>query len=216
MAQEIKIDPKTKKFGVFGITGSGKTYFVENALIHHFKRPFVYLTHREDFQNCGANVTTYIPTKYVGMKKVIDKSPEHLDKVMGWFISEAKKGNFDAFILDEASTILPKNYEALKKYPNIIDAVDSHRHYGNEKNNGFAIVFMGRRPQAICTEITGNLHYMALFMTEGAEVKQKMREIDPAIVELMPSLSLTLHNFILKEAGHVPTLCDAFRVDVLN
>ena len=139
---------KKVKTGVFGIQGSGKTYLVEKELIKSFKKPFVYLLHPEDFKSCKNNVTIYIPYKTIKGKKMIDRSPEHLDRIIGLIVEEAKRGKYDAFILDEASTFLPKNYQSLQKFPNTIDLIDSHRHYN------LAFVYMARRPQVISTEIT--------------------------------------------------------------
>ncbi len=49
----MKLTLKIVKTCVFGIQGSGKTYFVENSIIQSFKNPLIYLIHREDFAHCG-------------------------------------------------------------------------------------------------------------------------------------------------------------------
>lgn len=196
---------KKVKTGVFGIQGGGKTILVEHELIKSFKKPFVYLLHPEDFRSCKNNVTIYIPHKLVKGKTMIDRSSEHLDRIIGLIIEEAKKGKYDAFILDEASTFLPKDYQALKKYPNIIDLVDSHRHYG------LAFVYMARRPQAISTEITETSEFIFLFAINGVNVNQYFSRIHEDFKTLMPSLSKHQHNFILMQLGEKPKLYKAIK-----
>lgn len=204
------INPKHKKVGVFGIQGSGKTYFVENTLIKSFKKPFVYLMHPEDFRGCKNNVSIYIPYKIVKGKRIIDRSTAHLDRVMGRFISEAKKGKYDAFILDEASTFLPKNLSTLQKEaPNIIDAIDSHRHYGKKKGEGFSFVYMARRPQSLPTELVETTHFLFVFALEGKNAKDHLRAIHEDFKTHLENLSVEKHNFTLKELGKPPVIYEA-------
>jgi len=207
------INPKSKKVGVFGIQGSGKTYFVEHRLIKAFKKPFVYLLHPEDFTSCGNNVSIYIPYKTLKGKRIIDRSTAHLDRVMGRFIEEAKLGKYDAFILDEASTFLPKNLATLQKEgPNIIDAIDSHRHYGKSKGEGFSIVYMARRPQSLPTELVETSHFLIVFALEGKNAKDHLKAIHSDFGDQLEQLSTTEHNFILKELGTAPQIYQATKL----
>jgi hypothetical protein len=206
------INPKGKKVGVFGIQGSGKTWFVEKALIKAFRKPFVYLLHPEDFTSCGNNVSVYVPYKLVKGKKIIDRSTAHLDRVMGKFIEQAKLGKYDAFVLDEASTFLPKNLATLQKEaPNIIDAIDSHRHYGKTKGNGFSIVYMARRPQSLPTELVETSHFLFVFALEGKNAKEHLRSIHSDFKDQLDELSSDKHNFILKELGKAPQVYQAIK-----
>lgn len=206
------INPKSKKVGVFGIQGSGKTWFVEKGLIKSFKRPFVYLLHPEDFTSCGNNVSVYVPYKILKGKKIIDRSTAHLDRVMGKFIEEAKKGKYDAFILDEASTFLPKNLATLQKEaPNMIDAIDSHRHYGKKKGEGFSVVYMARRPQSLPTELVETSHFLFVFALEGKNAKDHLRAIHSDFKDRLDELSSDKHNFILKELGKAPQIYQAIK-----
>lgn len=191
------------KTGVFGIQGSGKTYIVEHHLIKSFKHPVVYLMHPEDFRSCKSNVNIYIPRKMIKGKMMIDTSPEHLDAWLGQIIELAKKKKVDAVILDEASTFLPKDLRTLQKYPNIIDLVDNHRHYG------LALVYMTRRPQSISTEIVETSQYTFVFAIEGKNVVEHFKQIHPAYEELLQKLSKDKHNFIFKELGKPPQIFEA-------
>lgn len=199
------INLRQVKTGVFGIQGSGKTYIVEHHLIRSFKKPFVYLLHPEDFRTCGNNVEIYIPYKIIQGKRMIDRSPEHLDRVIGLVVEQAKKGKYDAFILDEASTFLPKNYQSMQKFPNVIDLCDNHRHYN------LAFVYMARRPQVITTEITETSQYLFVFAIDGVRVKEYFRFIHEDFKELMFKLKKENHNFILKELGKPPQLYKAIK-----
>jgi len=207
------INPKSKKVGVFGIQGSGKTYFVEHTLIKSFKKPFVYLLHPEDFQSCSNNVSVYVPYKILKGVKIIDRSTAHLDRIMGKFIEQAKLGNYDAFILDEASTFLPKNLATLQKEaPNFIDAIDSHRHYGKKKGEGFSLVYMARRPQSLPTELVETSHFLFIFALEGKNAKDHLRAIHNDFKEELEDLSVDKHNFILKELGKNPEVYQATKL----
>jgi len=207
------INPKSKKVGVFGIQGSGKTYFSEHALIKSFKHPFVYLLHPEDFKSCGNNVSIYTPYKMVKGQRIIDRSTAHLDRVMGEFIIQAKKGKYDAFVLDEASTFLPKNLATLQnEAPNIIDAIDSHRHYGLKKGEGFAIVYMARRPQSLPTELVETSHFLFVFALEGKNAKDHLKAIHSDFSDLLGQLTVEKHNFILKELGKAPQIYQATKL----
>lgn len=202
----MTINPAKVKTGVFGIQGSGKTFIVEKDIVTQFKNPFVYLLHPEDFRGNKKNVNVYIPKKIVKGKSMIDRSPEHLDMVLGQIIEVAKKGKIDGFILDEASTFLPKDLRTLQKYPNIIDLVDNHRHYG------LGFVYMARRPQSIATEIVETSEFIFLFAIEGKNVKEHFRMIHSDYEELIPKLSKAQHNFIFKELGKPPQLFGAITV----
>jgi len=211
------INPKHKKVGVFGIQGSGKTYFVEHSLINSFKKPFIYLMHPEDFTSCKNNVSVYVPYKIVRGKKIIDRSVQHLDRVMGKFIELAKQGKHDAFILDEASTFLPKDLRTLQKEaPNIIDAIDSHRHYGKKKGEGFSFVYMARRLQSLPTELVETTAFIFVFAMEGKNAIDHLKGIHQDFKELLKELSIENHKFILKELGKAPQIYQATKLKEQN
>lgn len=218
----MKFKIKEVKTGVFGIQGSGKTYMVEHELVKSFKKPFVYLLHPEDFKSCGKNVEIYIPTISVERNgkivQVMDRNPETLNKVLGHFIEACKKGKYDAFILDEASTFLPKDYRTLQKYPNIIDFIDNHRHYGKQTARGYgtAFIYMARRPQAISTEITETSEYLILFAIDGVNVRDYFKHLHGDFPEKMDQLQKDKHNFIVKELGHSPIIFDRIKQGARN
>jgi len=212
-----QVDLRGVKTGVFGVQGSGKTFIVEHKLIRSFKRPLVYLLHPEDFQSCGKNVDVYIPTKTVTRNgkpvKVIDKSQERLNKFLGAFLEKVKQGKYDGFILDEASTFLPKDYRQLQRYENVIDLVDNHRHYKKNKSDpGLGFVYMARRPQTISTDITETSEYLFLFAIDGVNVKDYFKRIHKDYDHLMDELTKQKHNYIFKHLGEEPKLMSRAKV----
>ena len=73
------------KICIFGIQGSGKTFFVENFLMEKYKNPIIYLMHEEDFKDRGGHVETIIPKDEEGnvdlhIKRIIQL--ENLTKAM--------------------------------------------------------------------------------------------------------------------------------------
>lgn len=189
------------KIGVFGIQGSGKTYHTEHILSKGFKKPFVYLMHPEDFRTTGANTTIYIPKRKVDNKIIIDKSPEHLNLVLGKFIEDLKLKKYDGFILDEADLFLPKDMRTLQKYPNILDFIDNHRHY-----NQAGFIYISRRPQDITTNVVETSEYIYLFAIDGKNIKDYFKQLDEMYKDLIPLLKKDKHNYIFKRLGYRPTI----------
>lgn len=211
--ETLKIIPNLKavKTGVFGIQGSGKTFFVEHKLSKAFKHPFVYLMHPEDFKTCKRNLMVYIPTKTIEGKIIIDKTPEHLNRVLERVIELIKQRKIDAVIIDEADLFIPKDVRTLQKYPHILDLMDNHRHY--PVGSGCAIIYMTRRPQEISTLIVETSENLVLFAIDGKNIKAYMKAIHEDYEILMPQLTKNKHNFIFKTLGEKPKLMSAIKCE---
>ena len=181
---------KNVKTCVFGIQGSGKTYFVENHLLQAFKHPFVYRVHKEDFKSTKKNVYVY---------DVIDTSLKELENTARLIKNYGKEKVIDAFILDEADLFL-KSMVAIS--PNMTDLILNHRHYN------LALIFITRRPQSIPTEIVETCENIFCFKVEGENVERKLRAIHPNFQTLLPKLDKNKYNFILKELGKAPQIFD--------
>lgn len=204
------IDAKHKKSFVCGVTGSGKTYFVEMNYIKQFKKPFVYLIHQEDFQSCGKNVNVYIPKK----NGLIDVSMEHLEEICIHIKKLAQEGKIDALVIDEADMFIPKDQRTLqRKFPHFYDLLINHRHYGKEKGKGLALVFITRRPQEMTTVFIEQCHHVIVFALEGKNVVEHFACIHAEFSNLMPQLSLDKHNFIHKELGKPPVIYDKIKTE---
>lgn len=197
------INLKSRKTGIFGIQGSGKTYIAENQLIKAFKHPVVYLMHPEDFKVCKNNVKVYIPKDKAGR---IDTSVEHLDYFIGLCFEDMKAGKIDAVFIDEADLFFPKDFRTLQRYKNIHDFVINHRHYGKKKGEGCALIYISRRPQDITTNIVETTEHIFLFSIEGKNVKDYMVQLNTDYKDLIPRLNKDNHNFIYKHLGEAPKL----------
>ena len=185
---------KNVKTCVFGIQGSGKTFFVENFVINQFKNPFVYRVHREDFNKTKKNVLVYDG----------EISNAELEDVVKRVIRFGKEKKIDCFILDETDLFL-KNMVAIPK--SMTDLILNHRHYN------LGLVFISRRPQSIPTEIVESCENIITFIIEGENVERKFRAIHPDFQILLPKLQKDKHNFILKELGKAPEIYDAVEVE---
>jgi len=181
---------KEVKTCVFGIQGSGKTYFTENYLLKNFKHPFVYRIHHEDFKNTKSNVYVY-DAKDTSLKELEDTA------IIVKQYGQAKL--IDCFVLDEADLFL-KNMVAIS--PKMTDLILNHRHYG------LAMIFITRRPQSIPTEVVESCENIICFKIEGENVERKFSAIHPDFKTLLPKLDKDKYNFILKELGKAPKIYD--------
>ena len=120
----------------------------------------------------------------------------------GEAVSQAKK--IDCFVLDEADMFFRTNYDLCV---NLNDLIINHRHYGN-----LAMVFISRRPQDIPTKIVESCFYQIIFLVEGANVFRKFENIHPKLFELLEKLDYEKHNFIVKELGKAPYLCNPIKL----
>jgi len=55
----MAINLKHKKIFIGGVTGSGKSYFVEHKLLNAFKTPLVITPHIEDYTHAHKGVLIY-------------------------------------------------------------------------------------------------------------------------------------------------------------
>lgn len=204
----MKIDLKHRKTFVCGATGSGKTYMVEHFLIKQFKHPMVYLIHQEDFTSCKNNVNVYVPKN----NGLIDTSMEHLEAMCIWFKKLAQDGKIDALIIDESDMFIPKDQRTLQRYPHLYDLLINHRHYGKEKGQGLALIFIARRPQEMSTVFIEQAHCVILFALDGKNVKEHFASFHADYEELIPQLKMEKHNFIVKMIGQPPVLYDGIQL----
>lgn len=183
---------KSTKIFIGGIQGSGKTHLAKSKIIPAFNHVIVYAVHPIDFQDVQhADTKVLIPNDY---------SMETLDKTSKTIKEMAKKGACDLFILDEADLFLPQDKRTLQKYTNFYDILINHRHYN------LATVLISRRPQSLPAEAVEQCEFLFVFAIEGANVFERLKNIDKRYTELLPLLSKDRHNFIFKRIGSPPEL----------
>lgn len=180
------------KICLFGIQGSGKTFFVENYLLEKYKNPIVYLMHKEDFINGGKHVNKIIPQDEHGN---VDTSMKTLNKWSKKIKENAIEGKIDAFIIDEADLFIPKDFRSLQKYSFFHDIVINHRHYN------LAMIFITRRPQELPTVITEQSAHYFIFSIFGVNVIKHLNFIYPNLGFIASKLDREEHKFLHLEFG---------------
>lgn len=195
----MAIEIKQKKIFVGGVTGSGKTYFVENHLLKGFKTPLVITPHKEDYTDAHKGVLVHHLTPY---------TTENLNTFVKQYVEPlSKKGEIDAFVIDEADMIIPKSIQLLQiSYPSIYDMIINHRHWGKEKNKGIALCCITRRPQEMNTMFIEQSHHLFIFALEGKNVNQHLAAIHKDFDILLHKLDVDKHNFIHKQLGKAPAI----------
>lgn len=186
------MDVKNCKICLFGLQGSGKSFFAENYLLDKFKYPVVYLMHKEDFQRRGNHVKAIIPQDEHGN---VDTSAKTLNqwskKIKEWAI----QGKTDAFVIDEADLFIPKDFRGLQKYSYFHDIIINHRHYN------LSIIFITRRPQELPTMITEQSAHYFIFHIAGKNVKEHLNRIYDNLGYLASQLKRKDYKFIHLEFG---------------
>jgi hypothetical protein len=181
----VKFEFAGKKIGIFGIQGSGKTYFARKILAN-FRAPFIYRV-SGDFDN-EPNAVIFKPTdKYLDLDTFL-----HTAKY--W----ATMHKIDAIILDECDLFTT---ETRLQQGILNEIVLMHRHMGNA-----ALILISRRPQDIPQKIFETCHYVVNFAIDAPIARRKFTELHADYDVLLPRLDFAAHNFIVKEIGQPPRL----------
>jgi hypothetical protein len=190
---------KEKKIFVAGVTGSGKTYFTENHLLKGFKTPLVITPHEEDYTKAHKGVLVHHLKPY---------STDNLNRFIKDYVEPlAKKGEIDAFFIDEADMIIPKSIQLLQmSYSKIYDMFINHRHWKKQNGLGLALGCITRRPQEMNTMFIEQSHHLFIFALEGKNVNQHLSAIHKDFDILLPKLDVDKHNFIHKQLGKAPAI----------
>lgn len=186
------MDIKDCKICIFGIQGSGKTFFVENYLLNKYKNPIVYLMHEHDFQERGNHVEVITPKDDEGN---VDTSMKTLNKNSKIIKERAISGEVDAFIIDEADLFIMKDFRQMQKFSYFHDLIINHRHYG------LAMIFITRRPQELPTAITEQSAHYFIFHIAGKNVKDHLNKIYDNLGLIASKLKRKEHRFIHLEFG---------------
>lgn len=178
------MDFSNKKIGIFGIQGSGKTFFA-TKLLSQFKAPFVYrLT--PDFDNVENAIIFKQTDKY---------------RDLDFFLATAKRlgqnGKIDAIVLDESDLFMT---EARIEQGILNEMLLMHRHFN------LAFIIISRAPQDIPRKVFESCHYIINYMLDAPLVRKKFEDLHADYKTLLPQLDFNRHNFIIKEIGQPPKL----------
>ena len=179
---------KDQKSCIFGIQGSGKTYFIQN-MCKHFKKPIVFQVNDDDNWTSVKGMTTYKANR--------NKLKEDFSEFIQYVRNRALKKEIDLIIIDEADLFFRSNYHIEE---NLNDLVLNHRHLG------VALWFVTRRPQDIPTKIVESSKFLIIFKLEGKNAIQRFYDIHPLTPVLIEALDYKKHDFVIKELGEEPIL----------
>ena len=189
-----------------GIQGSGKTELAKHLIKNNFKHPLVYGVHFYEWEKEPPKVTLFKPAS-------------HQLSDFNIFCGELIKGlkdnslNYDAVVIDEADLFFSENFQV---YDNINDLFINHRHY--PKNKGIALILLTRRPQDIPAKVVESCEHLFIFAVSGENVKRKLKEINPQIIELLENGAVTKekHNCIYKHIDKPPIILKAICLKQIN
>lgn len=184
------IDLKSHKTCIFGIQGSGKTFWAKQ-MYKHFRKPLVYVVNSDD----GWNKLKGLAVWESNRGNIQADFLEFIKKAREW----AFNGQVDLIIIDEADLFFRGNYDI---NTDLQDLVLNHRHMNNGK--GVALWFMTRRPQDIPTKIVESSKFLIIFKLEGKNAIDRFRDIHPKIPGMIAKLDYTRHNYVFKEIGFEP------------
>lgn len=196
------IDYFPHKTCVYGLQGSGKTFFVQNAIVPTFKKPMVFEVNKGDDWNKLKRIyvyqTTSQPHNIEGLKK-------EFEKWLKFCLQLAEEGKIDAIIIDEADLFLKNLYDIP---PTLYYLLNNHRHVNNDK--GVALVFITRRPQDIPSVISETSKWTIAFQLEGKNAIQRLNDIRPEFGNMVANLPP--HYYLVKKIAEDPVQCSPIKV----
>lgn len=183
--QEIRL--KNVKNMVFGLQGSGKTFFSKNICKMNNLKVLVYSPHRHDFIEEPDN---FIYFKY---KDFYDD----FDDFIKIGIELGKKGDIDLLFIDEFDMLFKSGKT---RTSNFIDFVANHRHYN------LGALFLARRPQDIDAAVVESCEFLIGYSIFGDNVKMKLNRIYKNYGNMVQSLVKGEHKAVVLEIGAAPKL----------
>lgn len=176
----MKLNLKEKITFISGLNGSGKTYFVQNAIIPNYKC----LAHDPLRQYSQCDCHNYIPSH--NTYPAITRDNEALVKAImdgksfSFGDEEISARDFDLLIYEEASRTFPNGKPFFSKMRSFLD---TYRHYNN-----LGLVFICRRASQIQTDIPSLAHHLICFGNKGvadiSRLNQESKGLGDAVAEL--------------------------------
>ena len=180
------INPLHQKCFVFGLQGGGKTYFAREMVKQNNLKVLVVSPHKHDFEN--------EPDNFYLIK---DFNPQLIDTYLSLAKQMCLKGILDGIFCDELEMYFGSNILSPVK----IDIMANHRHYR------MSFIGISRRPQDIPTKLVETGKYIVSFALQGDNVKTKFNGIYKGMGEQILSLNYESFNYVLKEIGKPPIVC---------
>jgi len=172
---------------VFGLQGSGKTYFSKEICKQQNLRVFVYSPHFHDFQNETDNFIFFKQTDFL----------KDFDDFMKLSIELGKRGEIDLLLIDEFDMLFKSGKTMTNTF---IDFNANHRHYN------LGALFLARRPQDIDASTVESCEFLIGFSIFGDNVKLKLNRIYKNLGNMVQSLNKSSFQSIVLEIGKAPRL----------
>ena len=166
----MELNLKGKITSIFGLNGSGKTYFTINKILANYKC----LVHDPLHQYPSDRADVFHPK--INYPEIAQENELFLEKYVK---SQSKK--YDLLIYEEASRTFPSGNRPL--YPAMRSFLDTYRHYNN-----LGLVFICRRPAQIFTDIPELSHYIISFGNKGLNDIQRLNAESGGLGEIVKTL----------------------------
>ena len=175
----MELDLTRKIFTVFGLNLSGKSYFVKNAIIPHY-RCLVWDPNKEYDLNAA---DVYRP-KSMAYPASAYEVEQFLTKIV-----KPGKGKWDLVIFDEANSTFPVSRPLL---PIMLDFLNNYRHdsWGN-----LGVGFITRRPAQLFTDFVACSHIIFSFGNKGSQDISRLNSEASGLGDLVKQLSN--HEFVI-------------------
>jgi hypothetical protein len=182
------MDFDNKKIGIFGLQGSGKTYFIKSYLESTSRTYFIYDLGAEFGGLRNKKHIVYVPQFRQG-----DAARQEANKILSeFYFPLAEKNKVNGLIVDEVSLIAPNK----KPLPDALFTVNErNRHIGK----GQAFIFAARRPSQINTDMVEIAHNIIIFNLAGKNDRQYLNAVREGAGDASVDMLLPYHFLVLDE-----------------
>lgn len=180
------IDPREAKVGVFGLQGSGKTYYARELVKRNNLKVLVYSPHRHDFDEEPDNFYFW---------EGFSVERDDVDIFLRYAKRLCQKGVIDGVLMDEFDMLFRNAFEL---GPTAIDVIANHRHYG------MCLIALSRRPQDIPAYFVESCKFLVVFALQGENVRSKLNGIYKGFGDAVLDLDYESHAYLLKQIGKPP------------
>jgi hypothetical protein len=172
---------------VFGLPGSGKTYFSKAKCKEENLTVLVYSPHFHDFKDETDNFIYFKHKDFLN----------DFDEFLKYAIELGKQKQIDLLLIDEFDMLFKSGKTMTNTF---IDFNGNHRHYN------LGALFLARRPQDIDASTVEACEFLVGFSIFGDNVKQKLNRIYKGYGEMVQSLTKASHQAVVLEIGSAPKL----------
>ena len=179
----FKID--NHKLFVFGLQGSGKTYFSREVVKANNYTVLVWGAHKHDFEGEPDNFILYNEPH----------TKENFEEFIRLAKEMCKKKVIDGVFIDEFDMLFKSNFDI---GDNFNDIVLNHRHY-----NMF-LIGISRRPQDVPAKIRESARHTVCFALDSPNAKKVFNDLYKGMGDQIGQLQYEKHECLYKTIGKTP------------